>query len=1128
MRKLLEKWFSRIVQALRHLLTPPEFADQEKSAVARLQIQFITPFMLIAPLFAAIAILLAGEFVLRWLGLLGYIWIVGFSSVAIIRHGRPRLAGYLLLSEFWLLITAFAITAGGIRAPIVTGYLVLVLASGLLLGAKAGYLMALISVMTELGLLYLGRIVTLPEAPFGQSDFLIWVADAFHATILAILQHVASRNFRSALHSADRELTGKKRTEMSLRQSEERFARLSQATFEGIIVSEGERVIDVNDQALKMFGQYPDDMMGRNIWEFVKPSGLEPGLSRARSDGEEPQEYLALKRDGGTFPVESRSRSLNVDGHKVRLTTIRDITERRRAELLQNAVYRISQAQDKSASLEELYKAVHEIISTVMPASNFYIALYDDKEDMVSFPYFVDEEDSGFEPHRSGKGLTEYVIRTGKSLMCDEATDRKLSELGEIDLVGTPSTVWIGVPLKVEGVTFGVMAIQHYTDPNAYGEHDLKMLEYVSEQVARAIDRKRSEDASQRERILLRTLVDNLPTPIFVKNREHQRTLVNPAYLRRLRLNSSQPQFITEERILGKTDFDIYPRELAEQYFQNDQRIIGEGVPVLDREEFQFDSDKRPHWESVSRIPMRDESGEVIGLVGIGTDITERKLAEENLRQLNAFNEMLIETFPFGIEIVAENGEVLFLSEKMKALSDVDPLGRTCWEVYRDDRTQCDKCPLRREITIGTSDNFEVSGLLRGRTFQIDHTGLMYNGRKALIEIFQDITENKKLQSQFMQAQKLEGLGNIAAGIAHDFNNILGVILGYAELLSDSDSEIAGPNGKLRSIVDSAQRGKSLVSQLLMFARKTEATFKAVRVNDIIRETERLVKATFPKTIQITTKLLHGLPHVTADPNQLHQVLLNICVNARDAMPGGGTLSISTGVVDGETVSARHHDAAASRYVKMEMSDTGIGMDEATKARVFEPFFSTKDIGKGTGLGLSVVYGIVESHHGFIEVNSELMRGTTISIYFPVEEQPMDLSESHERSTEPVSGGNETVLVIEDEEMLRELLESILTSNGYNVVTAGDGESGVETFRINNNRIAVVMSDLGLPRLSGQEVVGKIKKINPSAKVIVASGYIAPDARAQLEGLRVKAFIQKPYMKQEVLNAVRNAIDSAD
>ncbi len=1063
MRKLLEKWFSRIVQALRHLLTPPEFADQEKSAVARLQIQFITPFMLIAPLFAAIAILLAGEFVLRWLGLLGYIWIVGFSSVAIIRHGRPRLAGYLLLSEFWLLITAFAITAGGIRAPIVTGYLVLVLASGLLLGAKAGYLMALISVMTELGLLYLGRIVTLPEAPFGQSDFLIWVAGAFHATILAILQHVASRNFRSALHSADRELTGKKRTEMSLRQSEERFARLSQATFEGIIVSEGERVIDVNDQELKM-----------------------------------------------------------------RLTTIRDITERRRAELLQNAVYRISQAQDKSASLEELYKAVHEIISTVMPASNFYIALYDDKEDMVSFPYFVDEEDSGFEPHRSGKGLTEYVIRTGKSLMCDEATDRKLSELGEIDLVGTPSTVWIGVPLKVEGVTFGVMAIQHYTDPNAYGEHDLKMLEYVSEQVARAIDRKRSEDASQRERILLRTLVDNLPTPIFVKNREHQRTLVNPAYLRRLRLNSSQPQFITEERILGKTDFDIYPRELAEQYFQNDQRIIGEGVPVLDREEFQFDSDKRPHWESVSRIPMRDESGEVIGLVGIGTDITERKLAEENLRQLNAFNEMLIETFPFGTEIVAENGKVLFLSEKMKALSDVDPLGRTCWEVYRDDRTQCDKCPLRREITIGTSDNFEVSGLLRGRTFQIDHTGLMYNGRKALIEIFQDITENKKLQSQFMQAQKLEGLGNIAAGIAHDFNNILGVILGYAELLSDSDSEIAGPNGKLRSIVDSAQRGKSLVSQLLMFARKTEATFKAVRVNDIIRETERLVKATFPKTIQITTKLLHGLPHVTADPNQLHQVLLNICVNARDAMPGGGTLSISTGVVDGETVSARHHDAAASRYVKMEMSDTGIGMDEATKARVFEPFFSTKDIGKGTGLGLSVVYGIVESHHGFIEVNSELMRGTTISIYFPVEEQPMDLSESHERSTEPVSGGNETVLVIEDEEMLRELLESILTSNGYNVVTAGDGESGVETFRINNNRIAVVMSDLGLPRLSGQEVVGKIKKINPSAKVIVASGYIAPDARAQLEGLRVKAFIQKPYMKQEVLNAVRNAIDSAD
>ncbi len=1121
-RRILQKGTEKILSAMMPFLTPPEFKDQELSAIARLQLQFIVPLMFLTPLFAAVAMVTAPAFTRRWLFLVVYIWLVGISTFALIRRRKPRLAGYLLLTEFWLIITAFTVTGGGIKAAIVVGYLVLVVGAGLLLGARAGYIMASVSIITELGLVLLARVVTIPEVPLPRSGLEIWIIGSFQIALMAILQHVVSHNFVSTLHRLDQELTEKKSTELSLRQSEERYSRLSQATFEGIIVSEHGKIVDVNNQALKLFGCSLADMIGKDILEFVGPGGTRTELHRITSENGEPSDQSATRLDGTTFPAETRSRSLVLDGHDMKLTTIRDITERRSAEFLQNAVYRISQAQNKSANLEDLYRAVHQIISTVMPANNFYIALYDRKEDMVSFPYFIDEKDDSFEPHKAGKGLTEYVIRTGKSLMCDEATDRELSERGEIELVGTQSTIWIGVPLKVEGRTFGVMAIQHYTDRNAYGERDLKMLEYVSEQVARAIDRKRAEDASQRERILLRTLVDNLPTPICVINKESQRTLVNPAHLRQVRLATGRTDLTSEESILGKTDFDLYPKEQAEEYFTDIQTVIRYGKQILEKEEYQIDPDGRPHWELMSKIPMRDKNGQVIGLVGIGTDITERKLAEENLRQLNAFNEMLIQTFPFGIEIVDQEGRILFMSERMKRLLGRDAVGRVCWEVYSDNMSQCERCPLLRNITIGESDSFETAGLLNGRAFQINHTGLLYSGREAMLEVFQDVTENKKLQGQFLQAQKLEGLGNIAAGIAHDFNNILGVILGYAELLNDSGSQ--KPDSGLNAIVSSAQRGKSLVSQLLMFARKTETTFKTVRINDIVEEIEKLVSATFPKTIQIATTLSEDLTSVVADPNQLHQVLLNICVNARDAMPKGGTISVSTEIVTGQAVKKKHHDAAADKYVRLIVSDTGVGMDEETKARIFEPFFSTKDIGKGTGLGLSVVYGIVESHRGFIEVDSKVGEGTAVSIYIPVEERP-EQPESLQKPMRKASGGTETILVIEDEEMLRQLVESILTSNGYTVITADDGESGVETFRTNRDRIAAVISDLGLPKLGGQEVVGTIKELDPKANIVIASGYIAPHSRTELENLGVKAFIQKPYMKQEILKAARYAID---
>lgn len=1125
MKGFINERLARYRSAVNSLFVPPAFNDQEESVIASLLVQFLIPLVVFSPFFAVLAIVSVPLYASRWLVLLSVSWLAITSGLTLIHRHRPRTAAAVTLSEFWLMITFFSATAGGIRAPIIAAYLVLVLGAGLLLGAKAGYATALICVLTESAFVYSDIVIRFPKNPLEKNDSMILAVSVFLALIVAMFQHVASHNFRNALKRADRELAERKHTELSLRLSEERYSRLSQATFEGIIVTENGIIVDANDQAVAMFGGTAGDIVGKDIEDLVKPAVTSSELRRITLSLEETEEHQAIRKDGTTFPVETRGRSLSIDGHDIRLTMIRDITERRQAELLQNAVYRISQAPDQSGNLDVLYRTVHEVIRTVMPANNFYIALFDEKEDVVTFPYFVDEVDTDFPPQKSGRGLTEYVIRTGKSLICDQETDRKLTERGEIELVGTPSAVWLGVPLKIEGNTLGVMAVQHYANPNAYGERDLRMLEFVSEQVARAIEKKRADDAAQRERILLRTLVDNLPTPICVKNRLHQRTLVNPSYVGRVRLGPTRPDLNFRGGLIGMTDFDMYPPEIAGEQFVDDERVIRDGELVLDREDFQVDSNGLPHWELVSKIPMYDEKGKVIGLVSIATDITQSKKAQEELRQLNAFNEMLIQTLPFGIGIVDEDGKILFMSERLKSIVGADSVGERCWEVYRDDKSQCDGCPLLNHIGIGESKSIEASGMLNGRTVLINHTGLRYNGHNAMLEVLEDITEYKKLQEQFLQSQKLEGLGNIAAGIAHDFNNILGVILGYAEMLHDFDPTSEQAARGLEAIASSARRGKTLVSQLLTFARKTETAFEAVQLNEVVRETDILLNATFPKTIRIDTRLCHDLPPITADPNQLHQVLLNICVNARDAMPEGGTISISTAVLPRDKVASKHFDGDASRYVRLEISDTGIGMDEKTKAHIFEPFFSTKEIGKGTGLGLSVVYGIIESHNGFVEVSSKPGKGTRFSIYFPASETEELLLPHEEEDETEVPGGSETVLVIEDEESLLEIVSAILTSSGYEVISAQDGEEGLSEFRKNRKRIAAVISDLGLPGLGGEEVVEGIRKIDPGMNMIIASGYISPDAKERLERLGVKSFVQKPYSLREVLETIRKAID---
>jgi PAS domain S-box-containing protein len=508
------------------------------------------------------------------------------------------------------------------------------------------------------------------------------------------------------------------------------------------------------------------------------------------------------------------------------------------------------------------------------------------------------------------------------------------------------------------------------------------------------------------------------------------------------------------------------------------------------------------------------------------TDLTQHRLAQEALRQTLAFNELLIQTMPFGMNIVDEEGNILFVSKAMKEMLTVDVVDMCCWKVYKDDNQQCVDCPLRKGIAFGKSDVIETTGILGGKIFQISQVGMMYEGKKAMLEVFQDITEQKKLQQELIQSQKLLSIGTMAGGIAHDFNNILAIILGYSSLLhsiKDNPQKFSDAVSAIRQAVD---RGAGLVRQILTFARKTDISFEPLSMAELVKELVSMLQQTFPKIITFNTSMEKHLPYIKADQTQIHQALLNLCVNARDAMPQGGEISIAIEKVTGEKLRGRFPSATNPWYISLSVSDTGMGMDEAIRNQVFDPFFTTKEKGKGTGLGLSVVYGIVQAHHGFVNVESTLERGTTFLLYFPVPQESSAVLESHEQVVEQISGGNETLLFVEDETLLLDMVQILLESSGYTVFTAKDGEEAVHVYQQHAHEIALVISDMGLPKLTGVSEFEKLKEINPAVKIIFASGYFEPDSKAKLVNAGAKGFLQKPYVIEEVLSKIRKALDS--
>jgi PAS domain S-box-containing protein len=393
------------------------------------------------------------------------------------------------------------------------------------------------------------------------------------------------------------------------------------------------------------------------------------------------------------------------------------------------------------------------------------------------------------------------------------------------------------------------------------------------------------------------------------------------------------------------------------------------------------------------------------------------------------------------------------------------------------------------------------------------------------LEINLDVTESRKLELQFIQAQKMESIGTLASGIAHDFNNILSIILGCTSFLETDMLPVEERQKHVNTIRSGVDRGSSLVKQLLTFARKTQVQFEPISVNNSVKEFLAALPQIFPSSVSFVSELAEDLPFIKGDTTQVYQILLNLCVNSRDAMPDGGEITISTKKVSAKEIQDKFPTLEFDEHVCLTVKDSGCGMSEETKNRIFEPFFTTKAIGVGTGLGLAIVYGIIRAHKGLVDIDTKIGQGTAFHLYFPVVRE--DYIPSTDMSYDPEEDlrGEETILVVDDEPMLRDLLQKFFEQNGYSVLTAVDGVDAVEVYKKNKDRVDLVLSDIGLPRLSGWQAFMKLKEIDPQVKMVLASGYIDPGLKSMIFRAGVKYFVPKPYDSREILRSVRKILD---
>lgn len=750
-----------------------------------------------------------------------------------------------------------------------------------------------------------------------------------------------------------------------------------------------------------------------------------------------------------------------------------------------------------------------------------------------------------------GRGPAGSAMRENRiCVIADAASDARFAPWRDAALARGYAAV-IGLPLRVAGRPFGVLAI--YSDQaGSFDSAEVQLLTEMSNNLAFGITAIRSQEEGRRATAALREaeakyrqLVEQVPAISYVAEAGALGPFV---YM--------SPQVAT---ILG-----YRPEEcLADPHFWWNH-LHPEDRPIAQREDtweegrpIQIECRMRRHderevWIRDEAVIYRDpETGKRMTR-GLIIDITERKRAEEALRRSEENYRLFVAQSSEGIYRTEHNPPIAvdlaweeqarmgmeggYIAECNDAMAELygfqearELVGKTLADFIDKDSPVVRRF-LKEFICSGYRlTDWESQGRYPGgrtRTVRTSMIGIVEKGHVVRTwGIQRDVTEQLRLQEQLRNAQQLEAIGRLAGGVAHDFNNILSIIMGHGELLLATAGGDERVRNGLEQIRRAGERAASLTQQLLAFSRKQVLQPKVLDLNEAVADVEKMLSRVIGEDIELVAKLHPSLISVKADPGQIEQVLMNLAVNARDAMPQGGKLAMETSQVEISEEQGRHLDLPAGRYVMLTVADTGHGMDASTLSHVFEPFFTTKPVGKGTGLGLATVYGIVKQSGGGIQVESEPGRGTAFRICLPAAEG--EARAPQERAgNEKVAGGSETILVVEDEPDLRELTRIFLEGYGYKVLEAAGAEKAIETSEYSSEPIHLLLTDVIMPGMSGRQLAEKILSKRPQTKIVYMTGYtddMVVQHRVLEPGVQL---LQKPFTKAELATKVRATLDS--
>ena len=534
-------------------------------------------------------------------------------------------------------------------------------------------------------------------------------------------------------------------------------------------------------------------------------------------------------------------------------------------------------------------------------------------------------------------------------------------------------------------------------------------------------------------------------------------------------------------------------------------------------------------WIHQRNVDVRDKTGKLIAIEGIVTDISQRKKSEKALQDAHERFFTILNSIDATVYAVdMETHEILFMNQYMIESFGRDMTGEICWEAYRGESEECAHCPIDKLIDENGNPKDVYTWQTKNPITQkwyinYDRAIEWTDGRMVKIQIATDITELKSMEEELRQAHKMESIGTISGGIAHDFNNILGIIIGNTELAMDDVPEWNPARHNLEEIKTASMRAREIVKQLLSFSRKTEQAKKIIRILPIIKESIKLIRASIPTTIEIQLEVDDTKGVIEADPTQIHQILINMCTNAAHAMDeNGGIMTIRLSEIVLDDLSRHQFQGVESgACIQLTIADTGIGIDNSIAGNIFDPYFTTKEIGKGSGMGLAVVHGIVNNHKGAITVYSEPGQGTTFKILFPsVGKEPIQ----EDKSADISPTGNEKILIVDDEEALAEMGAAMLERLGYNVATEVNPVQALNLIKDDPSRFDLIITDMTMPHLTGDQFSKKVIEMNPELPIILCTGFSHKINRETALGVGICQYLEKPLTKTKLAKVVREVL----